>query len=386
MWIEFINILSECQQAKLAPFFAPVRANKYNGRMLYTLHTNFPETLKSDWNALLDESISHVPFLRYEYLRTWWQTRGGGEWPAGSQLAIVTASDNGRLVGIAPLFRAEHAGRPALLLIGSIEVSDFLDFIVRPQDLHAFLDGLLPFLAANLPDWQALDLYNLLDSSPSPDALQAAAAAQGWEYQSEPLQHSPYIPLPGDWETYLAGIDKKQRHEIRRKMRRAEESSVPVDWTITSDPAELEADMDSFLALMSNDPEKATFLTPSMREHMRATMRCAFEAGCLQLAFLNIDGQRAAGYLNFHYLDRLWIYNSGLDRSFSEYSPGWVLLGDLLRWANENGVREFDFMRGDEEYKYRFGAVDRRVMRATLLRGGQAGGEQPRLEQESLTL
>jgi CelD/BcsL family acetyltransferase involved in cellulose biosynthesis len=345
--------------------------------MHYTLHTTFPEALKADWNALLAESVNHVPFLRYEYLYHWWQSRGGGEWPPESSLAIVTASENGHLAGIAPLFRAEHAGRPALLLLGSIEVSDYLDLIVRPADLTAFLDGLLPFLAESLTGWQALDLYNLLDSSPSLAALRDAASARGWGFQREQLQHSPFIPLPGDWETYLAGIDKKQRHEIRRKMRRAEESSVPVNWSITRDPAELEADMESFLALMSQDPEKAAFLTPAMRAHMRATMRCAFEEGCLQLAFLNIDGQRAAGYLNFHYLDRLWIYNSGLDRSFSEYSPGWVLLGELLQWANQNGVREFDFMRGDEEYKYRFGAVDRFVMRATLL---------PRLERERATI
>lgn len=336
--------------------------------MQYTLHKTFPEALESEWNALLDESITHVPFLRYEYLNKWWQTRGGGEWPADSELAIVSAVQDGRLAGIAPLFRAEHDGRSALLLLGSIEVSDYLDFIVRPTDLNGFLAGLLPFLAQQLPGWQALDLYNLLDSSPSLGALQQAAAAQGWRFANQQLQHSPYIPLPGDWETYLAGIDKKQRHEIRRKMRRAEEAGSPIDWSVTTEPGALDADIETFLALMEQDAEKAAFLTPAMRQHMRNTMRCAFAAGCLQLAFLNIAGKRAAAYLNFHYIDRLWIYNSGLDRSFSEYSPGWVLLGDLLKWANENGIREFDFMRGDEEYKYRFGAVDRFVLRATLLR------------------
>lgn len=350
--------------------FASPSPNKYNGPMRYTLHTSFSEILRSDWNALLDESISHVPFLRYDYLVNWWQTRGGGEWQADSELVIVSATRDDRLIGIAPLFRAEHSGRKALLLLGSIEVSDYLDFIVRPADLDEFLAGLLPFLAQEAPDWQALDLYNLLDFSPSLKALPQAAAAQGWGYAWQQLEHSPYIPLPGDWETYLASIDKKQRHEIRRKMRRTEEASLPIDWTITRDPAALDADMETFLGLMAQDPEKAAFLTPAMRQHMRNTMRCAFEEGCLQLAFLNIAGQRAAGYLNFHYLDRLWIYNSGLDRSFSEYSPGWVLLGNLLQWANENGIREFDFMRGDEEYKYRFGAVDRFVMRATLVREG----------------
>ena len=92
----------------------------------------------------------------------------------------------------------------------------------------------------------------------------------------------------------------------------------------------------------------------------------AFDEACLQLVFLKIGGEFAAGYLNADYLNRIWVYNSGLDRRFMEYSPGWVLLGHLLQWANENKRDELDFMRGDEEYKYRFGAVDRHIMRVTL--------------------
>jgi CelD/BcsL family acetyltransferase involved in cellulose biosynthesis len=117
---------------------------------------------------------------------------------------------------------------------------------------------------------------------------------------------------------------------------------------------------------MQQDEEKARFLTPAMRVQMHAIMRCAFDAGCLQLSFLEIGGQKAAGYLSFDYLNRIWVYNSGLDIRFSEYSPGWVLLAHLLQWANENGKSEFDFMRGDEDYKYRFGATDRTIVRVRL--------------------
>jgi len=83
-----------------------------------------------------------------------------------------------------------------------------------------------------------------------------------------------------------------------------------------------------------------------------------------------VGGQKAAGYVSFDYQNRIWVYNSGLNRDFSEYSPGWVLLGYLLQWANEQGREEFDFMRGDEDYKYRFGAIDRSVVRACLSRQG----------------
>jgi CelD/BcsL family acetyltransferase involved in cellulose biosynthesis len=335
----------------------------------FTVYTSFPDDLETEWNALLEQSVTHVPFLRHEYLRIWWQTRGGGEWPE-AQLAIITARRDGQLVGIAPIFIARHDDRPSLMLLGSIEVSDYLDLLVRPADLDSFLSELLTFIeSADLPQWSTLDLYNLLDQSPTLAALEKLASAQGWTFASQRLQHSPHISLPGDWETYLAGIDKKQRHEIRRKMRRAEEAGAPLRWYIVEDGATLDDEIDAFMVLMATDADKIAFLTPAMRQHMHLTARCAFDHQCLQLVFLEIGGQKAAGYLNFDYLNQLWIYNSGLDPHFSELSPGWVLLGYLLQWANEHKRTEFDFMRGDEEYKYRFGAVDRFVMRATLTPG-----------------
>ncbi|HZW02330.1 MAG TPA: GNAT family N-acetyltransferase [Anaerolineaceae bacterium] len=332
------------------------------------LHTTFPEHLKAEWNALLDESVSHVPFLRHEYLSAWWQTRGGGEWPPEAQLAVVTARQDGRLAAVAPLFHApDFKGRPALMFLGSVEISDYLDFIVRPADLQPFLSELLPFLrAADLPEWQALDLYNLLDPSPSPEALKAAAAGLGWEAAVEQAYHAPCIPLPGDWEAYLASIDKKQRHEIRRKVRKAEAGPLEPAWYLVEDESTLEEEIDAFLGMMAQDPSKQEFLTEPMRAAMRQIMRCAFEEGCLHLAVLTFVGQRAAAYLSFDYLNRLWVYNSGWDSRFGEYSPGWVLLAYLLQWANENGREAFDFMRGDEEYKYRFGGVDRAVLRVVV--------------------
>ncbi len=325
------------------------------------------DPLVDEWNALLNESTTHVPFLRYEFLRTWWQNRGGGEWPR-AELATVVARQDGRLVGIAPLFfTPNHEGKPALLLLGSIEISDYLDLISRPHDLQPFIDGLLSYLAGqSFPAWKTLDFYNLLDDSPTLPALEQAAKTLGWGVQVQRLQHSPYIPLPGDWDAYLAGIDKKQRHEIRRKLRRAEETDDSIRWYIVADPSEIEAASQAFLDLMAQDPDKARFLTPAMRTQMRQTIVCAFEHGCLQLAFLEVNGSKAAAYLNFDYLNRIWVYNSGLDRRFMEYSPGWVLLAYLLKWANDHQRTEFDLLRGNEDYKYRFGAVDRFVMRATL--------------------
>jgi len=337
--------------------------------MKFALHNDFSELDPNEWNALLSESVSDVPFLRYEYLSAWWSTRGGGEWP-GAELALVSARENDRLVGIAPLFLIERDARQALMLLGSIEISDYLDLIVRAEDLSRFLTGLLDYLASDsAPAWSAIDWYNLPDSSPTLAALEAESAKRDWDFTREPFRPTLCVPLPGDFEAYLMTIDKKQRHEIRRKMRRAEGGEQNVRWYIVEDESTLDAEIEAFLALMTNDHLKAEFLTEVMRAQMRNSIHAAFNAGWLQLAFLEVDGKKAAAYLNFDYRSRIWVYNSGLDFSFKDLSPGWVLLGYLLKWANEHGRSEFDFMRGDEDYKYKFGAVRRDVMRVRVIQG-----------------
>ena len=339
--------------------------------MNFTLHTSFESLapLADAWNELLTHSVTDAPFLHFEYLRDWWHTLGGGEWTQ-AELCIVTAHEGESLIGIAPLFHATNRdGESALLLLGSIEISDYLDLIVHPENLTQFLSGLLDFLAASLPQsWSALDFYNLPEASATLAAIQTESTSRGWTFTSEVYQPTPFIPLPADFDAYLANIDKKQRHEIRRKMRRAAESEIPVRWHVVSDEATLDSEMDGFFALMTQDPAKAAFLTEAMRAQMLSTARTAMKKGWLWLAFLEVGGKKAAGMFNFDYGNRLWGYNSGVNRDFIELSPGWVLLGHALQWACENGRAEFDFMRGNEEYKYRFGAKDRSVMRVKVVR------------------
>jgi predicted N-acyltransferase len=342
--------------------------------MKYTLHKNFLEIGQQQWNDLLSNSITDTPFLRYEYQTAWWEHCGGGEWN-DAQLVLISAHEDEKLVGIAPLFLAEYDGRPALLLIGSIEISDYLDLIVRADDHARFVSGLLDFLASS-PfdaalgepyDWGGLDWYNLPDSSPTLAALKAEAAQRGWTHHEEMYRPTPRIVLNGSFDEYLSRVEKKQRHEIRRKMRRAEESGRGVRWFI-SNMKDVKAETEAFLSLMEHNDDKAEFLRDAMREQMRAVIHTAHENGWLWLAFLEADGQRIAACLNFDYKGKLWGYNAGVNRDFMDLSPGWVLLAYTLQWACENNRSEFDFMRGDEEYKYRFGAINQYVMRARVTR------------------
>ena len=336
--------------------------------MEYKLLDDFSQIQPDQWNALLKESISDTPFSRYEYQRLWWEHRGGGEWQ-DARLVLVTAHEDEKLIGIAPLFMAEYENQPALLLNGSIEISDYLDLIVRADDHARFLSGLLDFLASHLADgWSRLDWYNLPDDSPTLAALKAESAHRGWTHHEEVYRPTPRIALNGDFDEYLSRVEKKQRHEIRRKMRRAAESELNVRFVLVDPSTDIEPELDTFFDLMVHDPGKADFLHPAMREQMSAILHAAHKEGYLWLGFLEIDGLKTASSLNFDYNGKLWGYNSGVSRAHMELSPGWVLLSHIIQWCCENRRHEFDFMRGDEEYKYRFGGVNRFVMRAQVER------------------
>ncbi len=334
--------------------------------MQYAQHAALSEISAEAWDRLASGGISDTPFARRDYLDLWWATRGGGEWPE-SELALISAREADQLVGIAPMFVAEHGGHRALLLLGSIEISDYLDLIVGPADVDRFVGGLLDFIDsdshfARLP----LDWYNIPEASPTLQALRNEARQRGWVYEEVVYRPTPHVVLSGDFEAFLSGLEKKQRHEIRRKLRRASEAPAPARFELLQDGAALEASIGEFLDLMAHDLDKARFLSADMRKHMQRLMHWAWDAGILWLAFLRADGAAAAAAFNFDYRGRLWGYNSAVNRDFLDLSPGWVLLAHQLRWACEQGRSELDFMRGDEAYKYRFGAVNRHVMRACL--------------------
>ncbi|RPJ28290.1 MAG: GNAT family N-acetyltransferase [Chloroflexi bacterium] len=338
--------------------------------MNFILHKDFSDFSGTTWNTLVEQSIADTPFSRHEYLSEWWQTLGGGEWlRQNAELVLISATENDRLIGIAPLFITEYEGQRALMLVGSIEISDYLDLIVRVEDLPGFLSGLLDFLVSSCAeDWSALDWYNLPDDSPTLAALKAEADKRGWTHQEEVYRPTPRIPLSGSFDEYLARIDKKQRHEIRRKMRRAAESEKNVRFYVIDGTADIETEINDFFHLMVQDPNKEEFLHPAMREQMTATLRNAHAQGYLWLGFLEVAGSKAAASLNFDYKNKLWGYNSGVGREHMELSPGWVLLAHVIQWCCENGRSEFDFMRGDEEYKYRFGGVNKYVMRVKVIK------------------
>jgi len=284
--------------------------------------------LSDIWEALLSHSSTNTPFQQPGYLEAWWSTMGGGEWGDGELWLGVGKVDGGEIAGIAPLFFSkDRNGRPSILIVGSVEVSDYLDFIVSESATEDFVDALLGSLDVEGPEgWEVLDLYNLPEESSTVQALQRSAEKRGWRVEKERISPVPFVALADSWDAYLQALNSKKRKEVKRKLRRAEKYPARVRWRIVDRDSLIEPEIELFLELMRNDSEKQAFLTDRMLEFFRRFSLTAHERGWLQLAFLEVGGEPAFGYLNFDYEGKLWIYNSGFNPSHYELSPGWVLM------------------------------------------------------------
>jgi CelD/BcsL family acetyltransferase involved in cellulose biosynthesis len=317
------------------------------------------EALQSEWNLLLPHNATDEIFLTWEWQITWWQTYQPGD------LWIIAARDEaGVLVGIAPWF-IEHPAR-TVRTIGCVEVTDYLDVLAAPATREAFYNALADFVVAQSANYCRIDLCNIPEGTPTLDLLPRLLTERGFAVQVKHEDVCPFIALPQDFESYLNQLDKKQRHELRRKMRRAENvEDETVDWYIVGPQHDLAAETEKFLRLMAASHQlKARFLQDmGNRKFFSAIIKRLAECGWLQLSFLTVDGDPAAAYLNFDFNNRILVYNSGhIPERYAHLSPGIVLLCYTIRHAIEQGRTVFDFLQGNEEYKYRMGAQDRAVM------------------------
>lgn len=324
--------------------------------------------LRPEWNDLVHRGRSDTLFLTWEWQSTWWKHLG-----EGSLLLLgFRAEDDGRLIGIAPLFHTQtDDGKSVLNLNGCRDVSDYLDLIIEVGQEDAVYHALLDYLENEAAAWDLVDLCNIPENSLTPVRLRELAEARGYQTLVEIEDVCPVIELPPSWDDYLMMLDKKQRHEVRRKLRKADREA-DTRFLIVGPEHDLGAEMEGFVELhQKSAPEKDKFMDPQMQAFFFEVAEVLQAQGWLQLAFVVMDGEKAAALLNFDYGDAILVYNSGYDPiQFRQLSPGIIVTARCIEHAIALGRSKFDFLRGDEVYKYRFGGQDTEVRRFLIAQPG----------------
>jgi CelD/BcsL family acetyltransferase involved in cellulose biosynthesis len=322
--------------------------------MSYTVEKTSFNTLAPEWSQFLDSVPDHSLFQTLNWHKTWWC-----EFGEGYELELLAARHGGELVAIAPLMKQSDT----ITLAGSPNVCDYQDIIIKPgaEEAYAsFLEYLEP-----LPE-HGLELHSVPEGSETLSRLTETARERGYDVQVEREDVCPRLELPPTFDEYLASLTKKDRHELRRKMRRLA-GAGRVDYYVIEEPEDLAERLDDFFRLhRESRDDKRAFMTDDMERFFRSQASWLHADGILKLYFLDIDGISVSSIICFDYGGEFLLYNSGFDLAYSSASVGLLLKAFCLRDPIELGRSAFDFLRGDEPYKYDLGGKDRAVYRCQI--------------------
>ncbi|MDX1523530.1 MAG: GNAT family N-acetyltransferase, partial [Anaerolineae bacterium] len=300
------------------------------------------ERLQPVWDDLLRRSAHNLFFMTYHYQRIWWQHLGRGD-----LRLMAVFDDDDHLVGLAPLFcELTESGLRQLNFVGCVDVSDYLDLLVDTAHTEQVYETLLDCLAGEAIEWDVLSLCSLPHDSPTHSRFAAAARRRGWAVEVRQQTVCPVITLAASWDEYLAGISKKQRHEIRRKIRRLE-AEAESRWVVVESKVEIAAAMPAFFELhRKSTRDKEDFWDADLLRFFEALARQTAASGHFKLYFIELNGVQAAALLCFDYDNQFLLYNSGYDpEQFAHLSPGNVLISYTIQDAIRLGRSRYDFLR-----------------------------------------
>jgi CelD/BcsL family acetyltransferase involved in cellulose biosynthesis len=373
---------------------------------LVAVRRPFDAIPRQTWDALAARTPWSTPFAAWAFHRAWWDAYGA---TAHEQTLVVVPAEaagdpSAEPVAIVPLMHRHevedgdatthttlrHASGSPLtpveptataIFFGASYHADYATVLAAPGDLPRVGDALVGYLAGNTAErgdrgqWDVVDLRRLRCGDPAADALThaftVAARRCAWTVTTEREDVCPVTTIPdgADYEGFLSTLGKKERHEIRRKVRRAE-AAGEVRLTVSANPL---ADLDDFIDLHQKRWGADGLFPPTAggdcsRRFFRHLFRHFGPNGAVRLTRLTVADRLVASGIHFEDGDRIGYYNAGVDPDARDLSPGVVMVAEYVKLAIASGRRRIDFLRGNEPYKYEWGAVDEPIQRILISR------------------
>ena len=325
--------------------------------MKVDLHDRLEAVGATAWDDLLGRAAFSSPFLSWT-----WQEHWVKAFAQGKRLEVRSVIDEeGKLVALLPLYEAEPE---VFRVVGGVDVSDYLDLIVEADRAEQVWAALLASPGASQAVW---DLHAVPVASATVTMLPRLATQHGRTAMVTVEERCPVLTLPPSWEQYLGSLPGKHRHELTRKMRRLQREVPDARPSSLSSRREVESRFDDFLRLHRRSRiGKAKFMDERMEGFFRTIVASLAERGALRLWFLDTASEPMATFITLEWNGTVGLYNSGFEPSRAGLAPGLVLLGHMIQDAIGRGKARFDFLRGEERYKYEFGPIPEDVCQVRI--------------------
>jgi CelD/BcsL family acetyltransferase involved in cellulose biosynthesis len=307
--------------------------------------------LEKEWNSLI-EKTSNEPFYRHEFIRIWIENFAKNE-----TLRILTGRDrSGRLVAVLPMIEAKSSyfGLPFNEL-SSIANSHSCrsDLIAEDRDAagHLFFD----YLSKD----ERWDLLKFIDIPGGGNAwkIYEAARSAGFPCGVWESQRSPFRDLPASSDELLKSLRKKLRDNLNRARKRIGEKGAITIKLITDGP-ELERYLEDCFAIEQSGWKgaegTAILQDEATRNFYIQFARAAAGRGYLSLYMLMLDSKLIAFQFGLTYNRTYYMPKIGYDEALHEYSPGTLLLEEILKDCISRKLTRVDFLGNDSVWKMRW--------------------------------
>jgi CelD/BcsL family acetyltransferase involved in cellulose biosynthesis len=311
--------------------------------------------MESYWLDANTQLQWNCPFVLPFWLRTVWRHLGGKGAPY-----LLRVADGDNLVGLAPL----SVDGDTAYFLGNPDVCDYQDIITTPGQGVRVLNAAIRHLSTR--GVRRLDLGTLHPDAVALQALNAMASDGAIMLQLSQDDVTYEMDLPSHWDDYLMQLSGKQRHEVRRKIRRLQVHGSYA-YQLTAENGGLGAGTDTFLKLfLLSREDKAAFMDQTMSEYFRDLIQTLADHGMLRLYLLTLDDIDAATVLCFDYKGVRYLYNSGYDAQYDGLSVGILSKVFSIQTGIDAGCRRFDFLKGSEVYKKRIGGLQTPLYRGRI--------------------
>jgi CelD/BcsL family acetyltransferase involved in cellulose biosynthesis len=300
--------------------------------------------LKDEWANLLEKCQLSV-FSTWEWLSTWWKNFGGDK-----RLVLLLAIDNDRIIGIAPLMYSARKifglRRGKISFIG-IPHTDYHDFIIAnkiEKCLQLFIDYL-----KQLPEkWNYLELSEIPENSKSIPILTKLSKTL------KPFTRCPYKPLPESRDAFWNSLGSDMRRNLRRYIKKTKKE-FHVEFADYSDSQLCTEGMHWLFELHQkrwrSKGLSGAFADEKVRNFHLEVAKIFARRMQLRLFLLKLSNKPVAAIYGFKDKKRFYLYLSGFDPEYSQYRVGNQIIAYTMEKCIEEGLSEFDFMRGGETYK-----------------------------------
>jgi CelD/BcsL family acetyltransferase involved in cellulose biosynthesis len=332
--------------------------------------------LEGVWTRLDDPAHPGAAFRSFPWISSWWS-----EASTSRDAEVLVAHRGDKVVGLLPLYaeRTPLGGRRLRFMGDGIVGSDWLGAIACPDDRRAVSQAFADALLRTRAD--ELQLDDLGDDDPLVIALTERAPHPS-RVVVEPRYICPSIRASGSFEQFLSGLPDGIGAQFHRRRKWLEKRPGHRVETLTS-PADVERGLGVLFDLHRQrwalEGGSDAIDGPKVERFHVAAARALAELGWARMYLLHVEGAPRAALYGWQHGDRLVFYQAGHEPAWRPRSVGTVLLGLVIKSAFDQGLAEFDFLRGDEPYKLKWATGFRKTVRVRV----RGPGLRPLLDHEA---